>query len=421
MLKRNRRAITKAWSIATIACIIVASLAVGIYCIQTLNTVPSTSAKIGVLEPLTGAQAMGGEYARNAMELAVKTINEAGGIKSLGGMRLEIVAADTQGKPETSRTEAERLILETKVTAILGGYTSSSAMTITEATERYQVPFICAEPTSPRLTDHTNNFTYYFRPGPHDGMFAQAQFDFLREQENKTGQKIGNLCLIYENSLYGTSCGELWRQLANQYGYRVTADVTYTMNTPDLSTEVTKLKQGNPEIIFAVGAAADAITIHRELIRQRVTYKALIAMGAGFTHQDYVNALGTQAEFTMSRMAWCQDLQKENSRTADAKFWSLYKSHFDDVSSRAYAAVWVLYYALEKAASTEPKRVADVLRTLELSENQWIMPFPLKFDQTGQNIYASGVIAQIQNGSYHTVWPGKFATQEAIFRAGPQE
>ncbi|MEM2364703.1 MAG: ABC transporter substrate-binding protein, partial [Candidatus Bathyarchaeia archaeon] len=102
----------------------------------------------------------------NAFDLVIDEVNAAGGIKSLGGARIELVLGDTKGDPKTGAAEAERLITETKVHVLVGAYQSAVTATCSEVAERYGIPFLNPDSTSPGLT--ARGFKWFFRTTPHD-------------------------------------------------------------------------------------------------------------------------------------------------------------------------------------------------------------------------------------------------------------
>ena len=107
---------------------------------------------IGAIYPLTGNAAAVGLDAKAAIETTVEVINgqhepipmlmgRGGGLDRLGGAKLRVVFADHQNDPQKARAEAERLITQDKVAAIIGSYTSATAATISQVADRYEVPY----------------------------------------------------------------------------------------------------------------------------------------------------------------------------------------------------------------------------------------------------------------------------------------
>ncbi|MDT8267350.1 ABC transporter substrate-binding protein, partial [Roseomonas sp. DSM 102946] len=118
---------------------------------------------IGAVYPLTGNSAQIGQDAKAVMEVGTEIINgqhdrvpmllgEGGGLPKLGGAKLRLVFADHQNDPQKARAEAERLITQEKVALIIGSFSSATAATISQVTERYQLPYVSADNSSPSLT-----------------------------------------------------------------------------------------------------------------------------------------------------------------------------------------------------------------------------------------------------------------------------
>ena len=202
--------------------------------------------KIGAVYPLTGNIASTGLDCRRGAELAVDIINgkynlslplaKEEGLPNLGGAKLELIFADTKGDPKNGMSEAERLVSQEKVVAMIGAYQSSVTKTASQATERLKIPYVCSDSSSPTLTER--NFKYFFRVSPHDGGFAMDQFQFLRELEKKKGQKVSTIALLYENTEFGSNVGKAANQYAKEFRYKVVADISYAANATDVTSEV---------------------------------------------------------------------------------------------------------------------------------------------------------------------------------------
>src|ERR1700722_13976426 len=146
-------------------------------------------AAIGALYPMTGPNAPVGADAKAAMETDAEIITgkpdipmllgRGGGLDRLGGAKLRLIFADHQGDPQKARAEAERLITQEHVVALIGSYQSATAATGSQVADRYEVPFMVAESSSPSLNQR--GLKWFFRTSPHDLMFTQAMFDFFHD------------------------------------------------------------------------------------------------------------------------------------------------------------------------------------------------------------------------------------------------
>ena len=222
---------------------------------------------IGAVYPLSGSAAAIGHDAQMALETEANIINgnanvpsmllgAGGGLPNLGGAHVKLVFADSQNNPQIARTEAERLVTEQHVVAIIGSYTSSTAVTISQICERYQIPYISAENSSPSLS--RQNLAWFFRPSPTDIEFTGSMFDFI-EGAGKNGHPIKSIAIIHENSVFGTDSGKLQAADAEKAGIKVASDLAYQASTPSLSVEAQRLKAADADLVLPSSYTSDAI------------------------------------------------------------------------------------------------------------------------------------------------------------------
>ncbi len=151
--------------------------------------------RIGVIYPLSGTMAAIGEDQKKGMELAAAIVNgkydielplaKDEGLPNLGGAKLRLIFADSQGKPEVARREAERLVNQEKVAVLMGTYSSSTTAPASQVAERSGIPFVNPESTRAELTER--GFKWFFRLIPHDRSFVEKLFVFLDGVEKKKG------------------------------------------------------------------------------------------------------------------------------------------------------------------------------------------------------------------------------------------
>src|ERR1700741_220631 len=204
---------------------------------------------IGLIYPLSGPSAQIGVDAQKAFETAADLINKnydfelplakGEGLPGLGGAKVRLVFADHQADPQKGRAEAERLITQEKVCAVIGTYQSAVAVTVSQICERYQVPFLSADNSSPSL--HRRGLQFYFRASPHDEMYSQGLFDFFDTMKKK-GTKSEPLSLFHEDTIFGTDSATAQSKLAAERGYKIVSDIKYRANSPSLTAEVHRPK-----------------------------------------------------------------------------------------------------------------------------------------------------------------------------------
>ena len=385
---------------------------------------------IGVVYPLTGNGAAVGLDAKAAYEVAAAIINNAhapigitmgngGGLPGLGGAKIKLVFADSQNDPQKARSEAERLITQDKAVAIVGSYTSATGATISQITERYEVPYISADNSSPSLNQR--GLKWFFRTGPHDEMFTKGMFDFFADIGKKTGRPVKSVALFYEDSIFGTDSSNVQRKLALAAGMTVAADIRYRAASPSLSTEAQKLKAANADVLMPSSYTSDAILILRAMNEIGYKPKAILAQAAGFQESAFMQGAGALAEGAMSRSSFALDADK--LRPAIPVVNGLYKAHnnkdMNDNTSRELTALLVLADAINRAGSTKPEAIRAALIATDIPGSQTIMPWAgVKFDETGQNTLCNPVIQQVFDGAYKTIWPFDLAARDVVWNVG---
>ncbi len=383
--------------------------------------------KIGVIYPLTGSLAASGSEMRSALELAADIINKGapsapdlsfsagGGLPNLKGAKIKLVFADHQGNPQVGATEAERLISQEKVVALVGAYNSNVTATASQVAERNRVPFVNPESSSPSLTQR--GFKWFFRTTPHDDLFVHNAFDFLKELEAKHKFSVGTIATFSENTLWGNEASKLQAKLAPEKGYSLVKQVSYPAKGTQLTSEVQTLKAANPNVVMQ--------SSYTEAILSMKTYKELgylpdmlLANNAGFTDTEFIRTLGRDADYVITREVWSLDLatRKPLIKQVNDLFNSRYKINFTGNSSRSFTGLMVIADAINRAGSTEPEAIRKALVDTAIPGAKLIMPWKgVKFDEQGQNTQGAGILVQIIDGKYNTVWPFDLASRNVVW------
>ena len=385
---------------------------------------------IGAIYPLTGNAAQIGADARNAIDTMLEIVNgthdplpmlmgHGGGLDRLGGARIRVVYADHQNDPQKARAEAERLITQDHVAALIGSYTSATAATISQVAERYEVPYLAMDNSSPSL--NKRGLKWFFRTTPHDEMFTQAMFDFFKEVGAKTGHPVKSVAMFYEDSIFGSDSSTVQRSLAKAANINVAADIKYRANSPSLSAEAQRLKAADADVLMPSSYTSDAILVMRSMAELGYKPRAVMAQAAGFQEQAFLTGAGPLADGVFSRSSFAGDAVK--SRPAIAPVMAMYRAKagkdLNDNTSRQVVAVQVLADAINRAGSAKPDDIRKALMATDVPGDQTIMPWKgVRFDATGQNQEATPVIQQVVNGVYRTVYPADVAVQEPDWNVG---
>ncbi len=365
--------------------------------------------KIGNIIPLSGPSASVGVQGKKAREMAIQEINDAGGIKSLGGAQVEMIYVDSKSDPTTGVTAAERLINTERVHILTGCWNSAVTYPTTQVAERYGIPFMV--PVSVRDTITERGFKYVFRLAAKDSWWTRDQFRFLKDMQKEFDTSIKTLALVYENGDWGTGFAAGWKKLAKEFGYSIVLDEPYPSTISDLTPVVMKIKRAKPDVILLVSNAADAILLTNTMAEMGVKAKAIIASGGGHADPKFLKNTRKNADYIFDEVEWETDIGKPGVKQANQKFKSLYGYNMTGEAVDAYVSMYVLADALERAASLDPKKIRDALAKTKITEGPaMIVSYDaIEFDENGQNKNAGIVIVQIrnQNGNMEriSVWP----------------
>ncbi|MBU4524157.1 MAG: ABC transporter substrate-binding protein [Desulfomicrobium sp.] len=376
---------------------------------MSMSAMAETVVKIGNVEPLSGPSASVGQQGKNAREMAVEEINAAGGIKSLGGAKLELIYADSKSDPNVGVTETERLINTDKVNIVTGCWNSGVTYPATAVAERYGVPFVV--PVSVRDTITERGFKYVFRIAAKDSWWTRDQFTFLKDMKDEFGTELKTVAFVYENGDWGTGFAAQWKTLAEEAGYEIVLDEPYPSAATDLTPVVTKIRRAKPDVLLLTSNAADAVLITNTLADYKVSPKVILGSGGGHADPTFISGTSDNSKFMFDIVEWETDVNKPGAKETNDKYKAKYGSNLTGEAVDAYVAMYVIADALERAGSLEPAKIRDALATTDLKTGPAaIVAYDsIKFDATGQNENAALAIVQIndlgQGLERITVWP----------------
>jgi len=382
---------------------------------------------IGVIYPLTGPVAQVGIDAVAAVKTAVDIINEdvnlnvpmgpGKGLTNLGGAKVRLVIADHGGKPDVGQAEAERMITQEKVNALFGAYYSSVTKTASQVAERHQIPYLNAESTSPGLSKR--GFKWFFRTTPHDGEFTKLMYEFMKDFQKKRGIKLNSVAILHEDSEWGTGSGKVQKSMADSGGYKVVENIAYKKTTTSMTSEVQRIKAAVPDVFLPSSYTSDAMLFLRTAKELDYNPKLVIAQNAGYTDPTFLKQLGSDAEGAITRNPYNDDLSKTIPliNKVNARFKKYSKGRdLSDVPVRAFTGFLALADAINRAGSTDPEKIRKALVATDISPKKLIVPWRgIKFGADGHNLLSRGILQQVQNGKYCTIYPFEVASCEVVY------
>jgi branched-chain amino acid transport system substrate-binding protein len=364
----------------------------------------SAAIKVGIVLPLTGAEAKFGEIEKRSFEMAVEEINKQGGIK---GEKIELIVEDDTGRPDVGRSVAEKLINKDKVVMLGGGYSSSVTYAVAGVAQQNRIPFLVNTGSADNIT--TSGWDYIFRLNPPVSEYAGAIESLLTDVI-----KPQTAVILYENSLFGTSGAKSFEETCKRLGIKVLIKEGYEAGGIDFKPVLTKVKQQNPDIVYMISYIMDASLLMKQAKELKLTPKMFIGGAAGFTMPEFRKNAGVASEKVISATLWYQNLKYPGAMDYFRNYVKKYKGETEYHGAEAYAAAQIIADALMRAKSFKP---ADIKQAL--SETYAMTVFgPVKFISYGkfknQNKLPTYVVQWI-NGKLELVWPADIATKKFVY------
>jgi len=351
---------------------------------------------IGGLYPSTGSMAQIGQACVVAAKLAVEMVNNAGGVKALGGAKLNLIISDVQSDTTVTRTETDRLISGNKLCAIHGCYASALTLIASEVCERAKVPIITGS-----STDQLNKGRHFtFTPFARASQFAKAQLQMAKLVSDKP-----KVAVVFENTAFGTATSNGLKELAPGEGVEIVMFEPYSAGFTDAGPLINKVKASGANMLFSVSYLNDLILIVRT-VKQVGLNIAINGGSGGFVIPDFYKNVGKAADGLLGVAHWNHDVN-DAAQKVNAEYKKRTGEFIFEYAGGLVAQTYMLVDAMERAKSADPVKVRDALAQLDVSSGYAAMApgGKVKFGPDGKNVYGHPVGVQWQNGDLVSVFP----------------
>lgn len=365
--------------------------------------------KVGILQPVTGALAYDGQQGQIGAEAAIKAINDAGGIKSMGGAKLQVVFGDARSTPEGGTAEVERMQAE-GVVGIVGGFASPICLAASQAAARYDLPYIVDVGVADSIV--TRGLKNTFRFGPGFGMVTKTALANLAKLNEAAGKPAKTVVLVHEDGLFGSGLAKLMQTELPKLGFEVLDTIAHPTPARDMSNIALQIKAKNPDLVIPSSYYGEFALLARTMQQQRIKPKGIYAvLNGAASNFRFVKEFQDAAQYVMDCNHWhdprkpvAEALRKQVE--ASGKFWT-YNIPLN------YSCVQLLADAIERAGSADRAKVTEALASSTFAGH--IMPYgPTKF-VNGQNEGGAPVNTQVQGADIKVIFPTDFADAKPVF------
>ncbi len=376
--------------------------------------------KIAMLMPLSGPWARQGILERMGAELAIDDVNNAGGIKALGGAKLKLMQYDTGDSAEKAKDAAQRMVAqESDLAGGFGCWLSTFTLAATEVTERAHLPWLTLS-YSDAITDR--GFKYVFQSSPTAVQQAEDTVPIIMNlAEKTTGKRPTKVAMIGDNTAASVS----FRKPIDDHvlkDQKLTAVVNqvYTPPLTDATTLVQPVRSARPDFVLltSTNVPDDKLLVDKfSEFNMPATKLPLIGNGGHWAVPELLkNTSAEEMEGVFVGLAnWPGKAQAELSK----RFIERTKEPwFGHDSIFGYAHVMILAQALQDAGSADREKVTQAIRAMNMTTGPALL-FPghhLQYDAKGRRVGAKMVMVQWQSGRPVTVWPADIAIAQAKWK-----
>jgi branched-chain amino acid transport system substrate-binding protein len=387
--------------------------AAGLVNAPVVSRAQGAAVKVGILHPVSGALSYSGQQGRLGATMAVDDINAAGGIKALGGAKIEAVLGDAQSTPEGGNAELEKMN-SAEVSAIVGGYASAICLAASQTAARYDLPYIVDVGVVDSIV--TRGLKNTFRFGPGFGVIAKTALDSLVSINDQAGKVAKTVVIVHEDSAFGSGLAKLLNAQLPDRGFQVLETIPHPTPTRDFNNVVLQIKAQNPDLVIPANYYNEYVLLARTMQQQRVRPKGIYSvLGGAASSYKFVKEFPEAAQYIMDCNHW---FDPKNDKAIELKKKVEGKGEFFTYEVYMnYSCVLLLADALERAASADRGKITAALESSTFAGH--VMPYgPTKF-VNGQNQGAAPVNTQVLGNDIQVILPAAFASAKPVFPMPP--
>lgn len=365
--------------------------------------------KVGVLEPLTGNLAYNGTQSAAGAKFAADKINAAGGIKSMGGAKIELVVVDAQSRPEVAASSVDTLA-QAGVVAFTGATASALGLASSQAAAKYDLAQVFSIGTAENIVERGLPNVFRFTPGVNK--CTSVALENLKLLNEGAGSVVKTAAIVHEDGPFGSNMAKIMNTELPKQGIEVVETISHPTPHRDFSNIALRVKASKADILIPSNYLNEYTLMARALNQQRVELKAIYSiLGGAASNIKFVRENQQVAQYVMDCNHWYDPNKDESKALAESAATAGLDLTYDVMVS--YATIQVIADALERSGSDDRKKMLEALTASTFDGS--IMPYgPTKF-VNGDNVSSTPVNTQIRGDKIELVFPKEFASAEAVF------
>ena len=397
-----------------------AAFLVSLTLVSTLSVLPAAAAaaddneiRIGAVLPLTGKESKIGGAFKVATELAVKEVNDAGGLVVHGKkMKIDLRLLDDTSDAAKSAQLVEQLMVQQKVHAVIGGYGSQLVQAESVVPERYGIPFISGGAGASSIYGRSKWVFGTLSPVEN---LAQTQMDFLFDLVKSGKLKAPlKISLLRENTEHGKDFQKGVAAFVKSHPkqFSIVLDESFELYAPDFRPLLARVQQAKADIFMCDAHLEDYIAMQRTYTQMGL-YHQMVTYGARGADEAARKGLGAATDYIFASGWWSDLLPYPQVKAFNAKWEAATGKAPQWYHACAYETVRALFAAIHNAGSLKPEAIRNGLARLELKDS--ILPGGvLKFSKTGEATLPFVVTQNKPGGKLDLVWPKPAMTGDPV-------
>jgi len=320
--------------------------------------VTDTEVTVGQLHSATGTMAISETGSIQAEQLAIEQINAMGGVL---GRKIKIIVEDGASDWPTFAEKAKKLLVNDKVAAVMGCWTSASRKAVLPIFEKENG--MLYYPTFYEGLEQSKNVIY---TGQEATQQIIAGLDWIaKEKKAKTFYLIGS------DYIWPRTSSKIARKhIENVLKGTVVGEEFYALGHTQFGSLINKIKLKKPDVIYAIIVGGSNVSFYKQLKAAGITSDKQTLLTISVTEDEVLGIGGENLTGFYSAMKYFQSLDNPNNKKFVAAFKAKYgaKSVIGDVTQAAYLGPWLWKMAVEKAGSFDIDKVAAASPDIEFKE-----------------------------------------------------
>jgi branched-chain amino acid transport system substrate-binding protein len=372
---------------------------------------------IGVVLPTTGSESKPGQYQKEGIELAIKQLNDAGGImvKSKGKkFKINEIFYDDGSDSKKSAAFVERSMSSDNVVAVLGGYSTALGTAESIMADRYKTPWITTGAGATAIFG--KGYQYAFGSLSPVVLIGTTTAEFLGSLVDQGKLKKGlKVAIVVENTDHGIDYVQGFTDWSNKHAgyFQVVLNEKFELNATDFSSILQRVKSSHADIFLSDAHLPDYITMHRQYLQNGLHHQ-MVSYGARGPEAAARQALGAGTDYIFAGIWWSNKLPYPQVKKFSDDYKAFTKHDVDSwYAAPAYDGMRILAKAIETAGSLDKNAIRDALKKAQLKDS--LLPGQvLKFGANGQAEYPFVITQNKPDNKVDIVFPKDAATGEAI-------